>query len=89
MTDTNGQAMLGMSQVHRAEIAELTWQIMQLRALLEEHGIEPPDFGAAGLAQWRDAAKVIRAAFALVEASNDFYAKLGTSQEMMAKGWRD
>lgn len=75
--------------LHRAEVADLHFRLMQYRALLEEHGIEPPDdSGKDGLAHWRDVVEVISAAYDLVAVAEEFKRKLGTSKELLGGSWR-
>lgn len=66
-----------MVRTHRAEVARLSLTIMRQRALLDAHGIESPDDeGRDMLELWRECARVVEAAHALVE-------HLGTSKELL------
>lgn len=66
---------------HRAENAELAMQVARYRALLEEHGIEPPDDTA------EDFLQMAREAAAVVHTASEFVATLTTSKELLADSW--
>ena len=62
---------------HRVELAKAHMLLARYRAVLEEHGIAPPDpTGEELLKMWRDSAAVISTA-------SDFVAALGTSKELL------
>jgi len=62
---------------YRAELAKAHMLIASYRAVLEEHGIEPPDkTGDELLRMWRDCSAVISTA-------SDFIEHLGTSKELL------
>ena len=83
------EVMRALEFVHREEITELQVTIMRYRALLEEHGIEPPDdAGRDALKLWRDCQGVIDTAHRFVTQTEHFRETLGTSKELLAESWR-
>lgn len=75
---------------YRLELARRDATILRYRALLEEHGITPPDDeGKDSLEMWRGCRGVIETAFAFVSEVEAFREMLGTSKEFLGKeNWR-
>lgn len=81
-------AVSAIAATHRLEQAELMLELIRYRALLEEHGIEPPSTaGREGLASWRDVAGVIALAYELVHAVDELREKLGPAKELLDERW--
>ena len=66
---------------HRAENAKMAMQVARYRALLEQHGIEPPDD------EGEDFLQLAREAAAVIHTATEFTVKLGTSKELLADSW--
>ena len=86
---TNG-SLERLYHEHRLELARKDATILRYRALLEEHGITPPDDeGADILDMWRGCRRVIETAFDFVSEVERFRTALGTSKEFLdTRRWR-
>jgi hypothetical protein len=63
---------------HRVDLAKAHMLLVCYRAILEKHGIKPPDpTGEELLQMWRDCSAVISSA-------SEFVERLGTSKELLA-----
>jgi hypothetical protein len=81
--DALAQAALHMAvqQGYDNEIAKLKMQLVNYRAFIEQHDLEPPDLeGEDLLRMWHNCEAVIRAAHVCI-------ADLGTSKELLSDRW--
>lgn len=73
-------------ELHRYELADMQARLIRYRALLDEHGIEPPDdSGKVGLQELRKCRQMMEAAYEAVLAAEDFRDYLGSSGELLRR----